>query len=364
MRARRNQIQSLSVAAILAVGAGAMWMWGLIFFHSLVQDFIPDLRLTDGEGLCVFEDGVPVIASYSAGRSPIYRTLEGKPVEVSNPHDAEMPYLSGPKCFEKPFSRLSWRERLVEFKQGETVWHFIHDGEMHGRAYFAGYDNATKLVIGYIGCHGFQPGEPAEDERFLVDGRKLSDYNRAVFHPGFDGNGWAGFSSPSGVSLLYLLADNGLIQVDLKQRTVKMLRKDANLISAATLGHSLPFLLVRTKDQILTFYPSSKDLRIRSYTLPAELRHLNLHWLELPNDRALIRSTQFNLWNNEELYWIDATGKIVRHENIDLQPRPKSLATETTAIAMVPSFGTIVGITFAKGVATRPLSHRRWRGFE
>lgn len=349
MRAQRDQLQSLSLAAILAVGAGVAWMLGLIFAYSLVRDFIPNLGFTGGEQLCVFEDGTPLIASYSAGRGPTYRTLEGKSTEIANPRDAEMPYLSGPEHCVSEFSRLNWRERLIRFQQRDgAIWYFVHDGQLHGRGCFVGYHNDTKLVIGYIGRSGFQPEEPALDEQFLVDGHRLSGYNRAIFHPGFEGGDWGGWYSPSGASLLYLLADNGLIQVDLKQRTVKMLRKDANLISAATLGKTSPFLLVRTTDRILTFYPGDKELRVQTYTLPAELRNLGLQWLELPNDRALIRTGQIgDRWGNE-LYWIDAAGTIVRHESVDIQNSMESVAKEVAAVAMVPSFGTIVGISSAK----------------
>ncbi len=364
MTIRIERFRYLALAIILSVGAGLIWGVVFAFGFGIVNSIISshDVR----EELVFTHDETPIIQSYAGNNygARTYRTLDGKPVEIAHYDLEHGARLSGPVNRRKRFFNLSWSQRIVDMRDdsyGPEKWYFICDGELHGRGYVVGYDKVAKAKIGYIGRNGFRSDEPPREEQFPVDGRKISRHGiRSLILYGVNMRDFR--------DTKYLLTDDGLIQINLKKRTVKNVWKETNLISAANLYDmrmvkttsakkiSFPAILLRMPDRVLVFDPSGKE--IQTYLLPAELRNDSLTFIPLKGDKALVHKS---FHHHNELLWIDTAGKIVEHRRVDLRERAGLGRTAQSFVGFigVPSIGVFVGtaVCYPWGAETESLGY-------
>ena len=264
--------------------------------------------------------GQPVVGSH-IDLVTNWRTLDGKYIKVRGGDLVGQMRLAGPGTAGRLGEEWEWRwrgelpwwDRIWRAGGGRTAerWYFVHDGKLDGHAYFVGYDDETKQRIGYIARDGLQPDQPRPDEQFPVDGRDVVRGNPL-------------YSLASGDSCL--LADHRLIRINLKNRTVTVLREDANLVSVAIVHDeqrapdSLEVLtsqftiFLRTPDRVIVLKPDGKE--IGTYPIPLELRKDAFTWYQLPDNASLI---EFSGGGKAKLFWIDAAGKIDRQELVELE---------------------------------------------
>jgi hypothetical protein len=342
MKIRLEQIQSATLAVILAIGAAAALLIIALSVDLLISYTFFN-KSSSNRYLAIAFDGTPMIASFDLKNiTEEYRTLDGQLVSDGwKIHKLGSTLLRGPAWQLNNYRGLQWNKRIE--KLSPTEWYFLHDGRLQGSGYFVGYSPETKFNIGYFGRAGFRPDEPPADDRFQMDGRKLllGEIYNIQFSDDY-----------SRVTSLYLLADDGLYKIDLDGHSVKLLLKGTNLVSAGIYHANVSVdnqpsadtnahgLLVRTADQVLELDFNGKLLR--SHLLPQELLNSDLLWYESSATNIMIQESP----KHEELYWIDTGGKIVRQEHVDLQQEStKSLAMQTlekvaVTIAM-PSFGEV-----------------------
>lgn len=325
MATRRGHIQPLLLAAILAAGAGVAWLAAMAIFAGTVAAIFPD-RPEIRERLEVSIDGTPFIILPQTVKD-LNLNLDGTRFQGPSTSNAFV-LQSQNKQIRNFFSR--W-QRLYYFG-GETVsWYFVHDGAIHGRGYFVGYDVETKLPVEYIGRNGFCSERPAGEEQFPVDGCKIDSYRVLASNWSFE---WLGAVDIRWGRRFFLLSDDGLVAIDLDGRTAKLLWKAPDLVSAVVTdkdttaamkrflqfqttqlqhSYSAPMLLVRTPDRVLGLDFDGRELEC--HVIPPELRDDRLEWHRLSDGRVLVRRSP----HDNELFWIDAAGKIVRHEKVNLQ---------------------------------------------
>jgi hypothetical protein len=345
-----ERFQGLALAVLLSIGAGLVWgcLGGLAM--SLLGDIVASYNADVREQLVFRRDGTPIILSYPRRGYPrrIGHTLSGKEVELARDDFAfdNGTTVLGPQYVGKRFSELPWSGRIAhvydDWLDSET-WYFMHDGKLRGHGWFVGYDKVEKLKIGYIGRNGFQSDEPPLEQQFPVDGRRMRVYGGAGL---FDSNYNTGETD-------YLLADDGLMEINFKKRSVTLLHKVADPISRAFLeapstanrdaliaSRTAPAVLLRTPERILVLAADGKE--IKNCLLPAELREVNIQWLPLPDGKALI----LEAYVGHELFWLDADGKVAKHEHVELQtPRPNKFMQYATVSLAVPSPALIAGFT-------------------
>jgi hypothetical protein len=335
------------LAVILAAGAGAAWAAILWIIFGIAGNFFSPRSY---EGLLVLPDGTPLIQTSSAAGTT-YRTLDGKPADIA---DIEQQLNGAILLGREDTARhgVPWSKRIVRLNgaQDATAWFFLHDGRSDGRGYFEGYDKRTKFTTGYIGRKGFRNDVPPPEEQFPVDAGRM---NRDLSL--LEGRSYSGYDKPGLLPAwtVYLLADDGLVAVNLKSHKVSVVLEEPNVISCGvltTMKTSSPqsiatvrqTIAVRLPDRVVMLDASGK--RVQSYALPEELRHIDLCWYELPDGKALVADCDAN----KELYWLDATGRLTRHERTGLQP-PWSIVRIYKAIISVaaPCPGLVTGVIVA-----------------
>jgi hypothetical protein len=345
MKIRYEHIQSANLAVILAIGAATAWAIIIYCIVGFVILLLPTTfynRSSLNRYLAIAFDGTPMIASFDVKNiTEEYRTLDGQLV----PDGRKIPMLretllNGPAWQLNHYRGLQWSKRIV--KLTPTEWYFLHDGRLHGSGYFVGYSPLTKFTIGYFGRAGFRLDEPPADERFQVDGRRLLLSNITIIPYSYDGS--------HRVTSLYLLADDGLYQIDLAGLAVKLLLEGTNLVSAGILYANASVtesaqaqgLLVRTPDRVLELDFNGKLLR--SHLLPQALLNMDWLWYEPSVVNIMIQECPFG----EELYWIDAEGNIVRQEHLDLnQTSARSIEMRTLEKVFVTIAAPSVGMVAA-----------------
>lgn len=364
METRLGRLQALLLGAVLAIGAGLAWGVAVGLLGMTVEGLFPAHVTEPGrhEQLHVQPDGTLVIDTGKQGENGIiYRTLDGK--RAKGKVSIEGVILNGPDRSEK--NVLDWGQRIVRVDNPNKhfgKWFFVHDGASHGRGYFIGYDTETNLKIGCIGRNGFQYEIPPVEEQFALGGYKMSNSN-AIIKPYSYNNTiilFPGEEQFRNVNLAYLAANNALLEIDLEHRTVKHLWEGNNLISARRALKDPPkqikdlkqtwqmaqVYLLRTPDKVIVLDFDGKLLS--TYVLPEDMRNIVLSFCYLPDGQALVRKPGID----DDLFWIDTAGKIVRHERVDLfhknaelyYPWPYLAAKNAMALFALPSPGGIVSV--------------------
>ncbi len=363
MRTRREQLESLALAILLSVGAGVVWGVLAGWATAILNEVFAPRGVY--QQLVFLHDGTPLIRSCDTRsyQDATFSTLDGKPVKLSRDEGSRTingEYLTGSEYLSRPFNGLAWQDRIVlvdsDWYDAE-VWYFVHDGKLDGHGYLVGYNTKTKAKIGYIGRDGFRSDEPPLDEQFPVSGRKMSRYGGTsminMYYQGRYYNGYGG--GPRDAKCL--LADDGLMTIDLNKRSVKFLRERADLISGLRslvpepAGNTvpaeektMPVILLRTPDRVVMLATDGKE--IRTYRLPAELRPVEVQWIALPGGKAVVgecysgRDTR-----RHELFWFDAGGKVVEHKQFDLLfPRESDFMRIALPSVIVPSPAPLVAL--------------------
>jgi hypothetical protein len=343
---------------VLTFGTTIVWGFGAAFITQQLHTWFRDgQERFIQEELLVLPDGTPVIYTCEDngdGRETHYRRLDGARIKTppgrspgaDRPQEASHARLASPRYQNVPFEELWWNQRLVcLYSAGDcpVSWYFLHDGELDGHGYFIGYDQKTRLCIGCIGRNGACDDAPPLEEQFPIDGRRMrSDSSLGPFLTNSYSTGTEDPYSYTDVILrngggippwtLYLLTDEGVVQVNVKERTTQFLHKGHEVISMATTfrdattgseprtnDSNIPplALLLRLPDQICVLDLSGKERH--TYPLPAELRDVELQWIPLPGDMVLVRPGRHEAMDSNELFWINPQGEIVRHEKVALQ---------------------------------------------
>jgi hypothetical protein len=350
MTMRGEQFKLLALAVLLAAGAGLIWGFAGGWCMSIVSDIASSGQTH--EQMLFLQNGTPVVESYVGHHyeTRTFRDLDGKKIEVADNSTRNGAQLQGPEYEKKPFAGLRWNERIVYAYNNwnaAKIWYFVHNGELEGHGYFVGYDKAAKATIGYMGQGGFRSDKPPLEQQFAVNGRKLS--NRYTY----GGTAMVNCYYDRFGEVCHLLADDGLWAIDVKNQTVKLLRKDADLISGATdfkegLADEsappelrfMPKILLRKPDRIIALTVEGKEMA--NYLLPPELREDFLTWFTLRNGTVLVYR---NIFGNAELAWLEPGGKVVRREHVGLLESDESEFMKRASISVVvPSPALIAGV--------------------
>jgi hypothetical protein len=361
MTTRSGRLQSLLLATILALGAGVAWALGVVILYETAVGLFPAGREVR-ENLQFLADGTPVIMNGQVDEDgPILRDLKGMRIKSNRLHFGGGPRLSDRAHLEGRFTPLPWLQRIKIIVGGnreipDMAWYFIHDGALHGHGYFVRYDPESKLKIGYIGRNGFRRDMPPLDEQFLVDGARME--RGETMTPHYPTAAISSWGTP--LWTVYLLADDGLFEINLKDRTAKPLYEDPDLFSFTTSLKNPSMLyetrqsasppeaviLLRKPDQVIELDVTGRE--IERYTIPAKLRDTAFNWIRLVNGQVLVVQQASH---ESELFWIDTAGNVLRHENVELhvlqesrRPWPVRIAERAGPCFAVPSLGIIAGV--------------------
>ncbi len=225
----------------LALIAGVIWVGGVGYLKSTMKDesSAPSSETFTGETVYFRRDGSPVIyGTYPSPRGHEvmqYRDLDGKEVVFDEKEILRSCGLFADRG--KTHWNVQWRDRVLAFSDQQltpTFWYFVHDGRKEGRGYFVGYEasadhetafSSTKEKrVGFIGLSGFRQDSVPEDEQFQISPITWGINNR------LHSKQWAAyrgqypqrypFTVPGSLlTQIFIIADDGLYQVDLKERT-------------------------------------------------------------------------------------------------------------------------------------------------
>lgn len=300
-------------------------------------------------------DGTPVVSANKGryGENSTYRTLEGKPLSISRQeawlYGAGLAGLkSGPSYGMPWYNGNRWNEGIVGYNDGGqpmTYWYLLHNAEPPRSGYFIGFDSISKQQVGYIGSNGFQTHRPTSQEAFPMrrnhggrEGVVGSYYGMSNEEPHFPPYSAGPGRLPSWI--VYVLTDDGIVEVDLLRRFTRIVLKEAGLISAGHVYRGLPFpitrdspayvgqlkefLAVRTKDHILVLDSSGK--LVSSFTIPTEFGDVMFSFHFLSDKSAILqvsaetlRRVMLDKTAENHLLWIDTAGKIVRDKTYSLK---------------------------------------------
>jgi hypothetical protein len=253
--------------------------------------------------------------------------------------------LVGPMDLESVRFPMSAEDRIQAFSDhlaSPTFWYFIHDGKLDGKGYFVGYDAKSKSCVGYLGRQGACSDVPSAENWFSMDGRKMSA-NRMWIRPGF----FPGFRKDYGLYIygsdpfylggfkkIAMISGDELLQIDFQNRSINTLMKTSGMVSmmyieAASPAQDKPksdkrrkhFLAVRTSDSVILLDTEGK--RIRTFVIPEDLRGTLFTLYDVGDEKAIIlRDRHYpNLKLGKQFTWIDASGKVLRQEEITLLGR-------------------------------------------
>ncbi len=354
---RAGIIRKLCTTVLIAIGVGIVWGivtgWGLSIVEAWMRtDYVY-------ESLEIRRDGTVVISSRSNRNydDATYRTLEGQSVEVRPDESLQAATLRQPPKSPSFFEPgIGWGESLggSDFRRPAVDWYLIRNNERLGRAYFIGYDESSRMAVGYISRSGFRRSLPPEDDWFDV-GLHRFEWGTGVaastgyMMPNAPANSYNTYAETAGIPswLVYLIDGERLLEIDLRNRSVRTVEKSADIVSVGILMEAKPTaddggeqspqdrnvtarLAIRTADRIIVMDPTS-DKR-REFPVPEPLRDQLLSAYSLSNGQLLL------VWHiNDErretrLMWIDEKGDILREESPQLAQYIDPLGPRVSAI--------------------------------
>jgi hypothetical protein len=325
----RGIIRPLGQAIVLAIGFGSLFAIAVAWGLSILESILPGDD-SFRESLVVCADGTPLIQRstwFQGYPKSTYHALNGS--EVPGPKGENYNLLEGASLaiprrgITFPLEGSARVSRFSDAELPPKLWYFLHDGARDGRGYFVGYDSANRQRVGFIGLDGYRPDLPPVEQWFPMDGVKLAEGEA--------------FSRYAGASFLYndrsenpwkvdMISGNELLEVDLRSRSVTTLMESAGLIVARPLAtvstekaagedrpraHRHEKLAVRTSDRVIVFDAPEKQ---HAYVIPEELRDRGTTFYELDAKTAIVIDSHLlsDRRSREELFWIDASGKISR----------------------------------------------------
>jgi hypothetical protein len=325
---RFSTTTALLLTLVLALGFAPVW--------GFVAGSLIDWVLPSHAGQASFmvqQDGTPLMQHMDAvNHSLFYTDLRGQPVEV-NSEDLALPWADLQMPDAEDRSETIWRGRILRFsdkRSRPTNWYAISDGRSPGRAYFVGYDVASKYRVGFLAKDGFRESQPPAEDCFPIAGGARGIHNRVVSvqSPGmYTFGGSDAYARSPGAETSdfkdwqhFLLGDDQRIyEIDLRERSVRV-AFTALHIKAGELysknSKSPTFLVVRTDHELLVL---NRQFKVeRTYTIPAELATRPFRWAEVAPDHALATWTRYSLSvtdnGAEAIAWFDQAGKISRRE--------------------------------------------------
>jgi len=355
----------LSLAAVLALGAGVLLALAVFWTGSIVSQF--DRPEGVYRSFIVSGDGTPFMRTYDDSHVTC-ETLEGKALDPERRDripSLGQAMLPPPQPPAGPLFEVGWSSRIVLFADPgppSLAWYFLHDGQADGAGYFAGFDVKTKRPIGYLGARGFRPDEPPADDWFPMDGRLMQA--EAAFDTVGRTGAWGSMvqhyrrfvrDERFPASAVFMLSGNRLLEVDFAKRSVRTILEGESLLGVNLFQQPAPFeingektviprlkqyLAARSGDRVLVVDPQA-GLQ-RAYILPEKIRRQRLHFCELDNRTgvALLMDARARAFG-QELVLFDPAGKVLRQAAIPSQPgrlldRPSTLAWGCAAAIPVP----------------------------
>jgi len=351
--------------------------------------------------LLLAEDGTPLIASNSRFDSSVrrFRTLDGEQVE--SPEPVWPGHLPGPDALERDGAPLEWSTRIRGISDcgtAPTYWYLIHDGRPEGQAWLEGFDSDTRQCVGYIGRHGFRASPPTPDDLFPMEWRvfQASTHFRGAgwfaYVPSRDGNWRMGMGSLS-PWIGHLVTDARLVEVDVRERRVRVLFEAPDLISATLVtcvskdtsgpgsGFRSQFLAVRSADRLWIVDPHTN--RSQELAIPALLTSSAMA-IFIVDDQVLLTNDDWGSVRFVErpsrirsvlVVWLSRDGRVLRERSLSLRsggyPKPGVWALAATvpvpiAIAVNIFIGDPLnqqeqdaGATYVEALTA---SWGRWRG--
>jgi hypothetical protein len=251
MQTRTNIWRRLVAAIVVAAGVGVVWGLGVGWILTLGTMLFGNNQIR--EELSISLDGTPVISvmSYDTGgvNALSRRTIDGKPW----PSDYEL-WLGGahlerqnrpPGLMQLPIGWSRFGSRLgglTDGKKPPTGWYIVSTDPLAERLYFAGFDPVSNLPVGYIGTAGFRLTAPPLEEQFASPMDQTGQAaNRVVGTQYVERYGLIRHHSLSNYErpaqwLMFLSDGKQLWEVNLRERTSRVLREIPDTISVAMLS--------------------------------------------------------------------------------------------------------------------------------
>jgi hypothetical protein len=344
----------LVLATLLAVGFVAVlmgvfaWIGSMSYSGSVFREY---------ENLVVKSDGTPIIAKYNNDTwQEVYHTLDGRKLDAEAAKSTRTLFpaqLQGADitAFRRPLTateRIQPESDLAYLFQqsyadesGPVVyWYFVHDGQLAGKGYFAGFDRKSKLSVGYLGREGFFKEVPPQEQWFPMDGRLMGpdQYSYGMLprfyknrEPDRSAIAYPMIANPAWKTLM--ISGDDLLQIDLKTGKTTSLLKAPGMISLSYIGdnrindqkendderHGL--VAVRTVDRIIICESTGKT--VENFAIPESLRDGHFSFYHIGKGQALINQQKHyvDAISTEELIWTDSAGTILRRREVELTGR-------------------------------------------
>lgn len=337
-----KQPQCFTLAILLALGIAPLWYMGIWIGLSPFGEWSGFSG--SRHRLAVLRDGTPVMESsdHDDCGNFIWHTLDGKNVKESDVQNdmATRLDLAPPsahvRCHDDDSVCLSTQDRIraidspqgIDAVHGGEIRYLVHDGR--GRGYIVIYDTKTRCLTGYIGRDGFSTAEPPLERMFRIENQEMQE-GRV-----FLSDGYTFYMSDSGLRTINwswgpcMVDDGELLRID--EKKITRLRKVSAPCRAAA-GYDTPkrrppfdperigmkpgseIVLLRYSDRVLVLDRNGK--LVQSYSLPKKLRNIGIQCVQLEDGRAIIHKPD---WSDvDELYWFNTSGKMERHESVDLR---------------------------------------------
>jgi hypothetical protein len=316
--------------------------------------------------------------------------LEGKPLpnqdddEFLNAASLAAP-VKPPRLFETP---ISWSERIAGISDQQrmaTAWYLVRDDRPEGRCYLAGFDEKSKLPVGYMGRQGFGRTMPLVDDWFDLDRRTLGWNNGAVatmnsIQPGGLAINYGPASATVNEKLppwqLFLIDGDKLLEIDLRKRSLRTILESTGLVAVTTLLEPLHAaradapddnntppaategdetnndssdivrqaakIALRTTDRIMLLDPRTSAQS--QYSLPQSMREKAIQVYSTGSGQLIVQSADD--YFKPHLVWLTADGSVAREEHVTLANNQGNTAVAALigfAVAPIP-VGWISGI--------------------
>ncbi len=371
---RNAFIPPLALATILAGGALVVWTIAIGFVGALI--IARSLNGRMNEHLQILNNGQALIfvPQRMRGQSTYtYLTLDHQVTTldavVGEERTSSQPaslgqYMVGSGHLRAPGdvafrSEIASRRTICGVNDGTgaggTYWYIVREKGTEGRTFFEGFDSRSRHRVGYLGRSGFRLDPPPPDDQFVIGARSLG-----AAAPGFN-------SVPGGVprmalsanrpAIVAVMSEDQLYLVNLTARSVKHVPLSEPVVAVTIVDITRQSykvtdqVVVRTPEHILLLDQDGNTLRTLS--IPAALVDEGFT-VSLPRGDNLIVHSQPALRQNE-LYWIDADDKVVRHETFELRgSRDTTRAGIITAITALPSPAVLTVIGYLMWLDSAP----------